>query len=183
MQNLNAVTAHRNFHDSIGVYAIETPWGKRRMRIGLLAVFLSCVLSVPPGAFGQAGANPRNQPSTDNCWQAGAVELSAAQTKARLRHVNPISPPLLYRGMRFTNAVLSFKLGTDIDGNVICIRMISGHPIIIGAAIESIKTWKFRPPKVKGQLQAIFGTLVVSVSGTEHGLKTKVLNAEPQKDR
>ena len=81
--------------------------------------------------------------------------------------------------MRVTDAVLSFHLRTDHNGNVDCIRAIWGHPIIVGAAIESIRTWKFRPPKVQGQRRVIFGTLTLMVSGTERGLKTKVLNAEP----
>jgi len=121
--------------------------------------------------------------STDNCWQAGAVRLSAAQTKTRLLHITPISSPSLYSSLRITNAVLSFKVGTGQDGNVTCIRAIGGHPLIIGVAIESIKTWEFRPTTAHGQRQAIVGTLIITVSGTEHGLKATVLNAEPQKAR
>jgi hypothetical protein len=80
-------------------------------------------------------------------------------------------------------AVLSFNVGTDQDGSVICIRTISGYPLIIGVAIESIKKWKFRPAMLRGERQAIEGDLIVAVSGTEHGFKTAVLNAEPQKAR
>jgi hypothetical protein len=95
--------------------------------------------------------NPPNKAFVEGCSQAAAVQLSAAQTKARLRQRSPISSPLLYRSMRITNAVLFFKVVIDPDGNVVCIRVVSGHPLVVGAAIESIKTWKFLPTKVQGQ--------------------------------
>jgi hypothetical protein len=81
--------------------------------------------------------------------------------------------------MRITNAILVFKIRTDEDGNIACIRVISGHPIIVAGAIESLKTWKFHPRKVGGRRQPVFGTLVLRVSCTERGLQSKVLNEEP----
>ena len=102
------------------------------MEIELLAVFVGYILIAPPSVFGQAGANPPEQAPIDNCWEAGAVELSAAQTKARLRHMTPLSSPMLPHLMRITNAVLS---------------------------------------------------VILRVSATKHGLKTKLLNAPPQKVR
>jgi hypothetical protein len=78
-----------------------------------------------------------------------------------------------------TDAVLTFKVETDVDGNVACIQALSGHPIFIGAAIDSIKTWKFRPLKVQGQRSALIGVLILSVSIAESGIKVRVLKATP----
>jgi hypothetical protein len=103
--------------------------------------------------------------------------------KALLRHTDPILSPLLWNSMwnsmRITNAVLVFKVSTDQDGNVVCIRAISGHPIIIGAAIQSIKTWKFQPTTVGRRRQPTVGTLILAVSATGRGIETKVLREEP----
>jgi hypothetical protein len=74
------------------------------------------ILFLPNSVFGQID-NPQNHISADSCWQAGAVQLSAAQMKARLRHARPISSSLLWSSMRITNAVLVFKIGTDEGGN------------------------------------------------------------------
>jgi hypothetical protein len=149
------------------------------VRIGLPAT-LTISLCFP--VFGQVEVTKPTPTSTNNCGQDGIAPMSPSQTKARLRHMSPISSPLLYRSMRITDAVLSFNVGTDLDGNVVCVQAISGHPILIGAAIESLKTWKFRPPKVHHQHRTLMGTLILRVSGTEHGLKTLVLSAEPQKN-
>lgn len=146
-----------------------------------MVVAISVLIVATPPGLGQAGVNLPDRSSEDHCWREGAVRQSAAQMKGRLRHMNSIASPLLYRTMRITDAVLSFELRADQGGNVDCIRAISGHPIIVGAAIESIRTWKFRPSKVRGQSRAIFGTLVLVVSGTERRLKTAVLKAEPRK--
>jgi hypothetical protein len=80
------------------------------------------------------------------------------------------------------DTILSFNVGTDKDGSVICIRAISGPPLIIPGAIESIRKWRFRPAMVHGQKQAIVGNLIVRVSGTESGFKTEVLAADPRHD-
>jgi hypothetical protein len=112
------------------------------------------------------------------CWDA-PVHLSPAQTKSRLRQTAPILSPLLYSAMRITNATLRFSVAIDSDGNVICIRAISGHPLIIGVAIDSIQKWKFRPTTIKGHRQPVVATLALSVSGSKNGLKARILTVEP----
>ncbi len=143
---------------------------------------LIAILILPASVFGQMQKSP-NQTSADDCSQPSAVQLSAAQMKALLRHTDPISSPLLWNStwnsMRITNAVLVFKVSTDQDGNVVCVRAISGHPIIIGAAIQSIKTWKFQPTTVGRRRQPTVGTLILAVSATGRGIETKVLREEP----
>jgi hypothetical protein len=136
------------------------------------------MLFLPNSVFGQV-ENPQNHTSADCCWQAGAVQLSAAQMKARLRHALPISSPLLWSSMRITNAVLVFKIGTDEGGNMTCIRAISGHPIIMAAAIQSIRKWKFRPTTIGRQRQPIVGTLILSVSAAKRGIEAIVLKEVP----
>ena len=146
------------------------------MRTILPAAFLLPVMIGQSGSV-QEQVNPSDG-VTGGCWQA-AVHLSVVQTKARLRHTTPVSSPLLYSSLRITNAILSFRVATDQDGNVVCIQAVSGHPLIIGVAIEAIHKWKFRAALVNGQRQSMIGTLVLAVAGTEHGLKTRVLSAEP----
>jgi len=134
--------------------------------------------------MGQTGVGPPKVPADapiDSCLQAGVVRLSAAQTKARLRHVTPVSPPGLYSYLRI-NTILSFNIGCDKLGNVICISTISGHPLVIPGAIQSVQKWKFRPTTLHGRRQGFVGNLIIKVSGTENGFKTEVLAAESPKD-
>src|ERR1700719_690451 len=118
---------------------------------------ITLFMLLPHSGFGQI-ENP------DTCWQDGAVQLSAAQMKASLHHTTPMKSPLLWNSMRITNAILVFKIRADQDGNIACLRAISGHPIILAGAIESLKNWKLRTNKVDGQRRPIYGTLVLRVS-------------------
>lgn len=81
--------------------------------------------------------------------------------------------------MRIENAVVVFKIRTDEDGNIGCLRVVSGHPIIIAAALESVKTWKFHPKKVDGQRHPIYGTLVLRISCCKRGMESKILDDTP----
>ena len=118
------------------------------------------------------------------CSLAVAVQLTAAQTKAQLRHTTPIQSPALYSAMRITNAALVFSVGADAGGNMECIHVMSGHPLIIAAAMESVKNWKLRPIEVNGRRRPIVGTLVLRISCcADQGLKAEVLDKKPLQRR
>ena len=142
---------------------------------GAFLAFALVSLIMPHRGFGQA-QQPQDRTSADNCWQPGAVQLSAAQTKARLLRAEPMSPPGLSIGARI-NAVLVFKIGADKDGNVTCIRAVSGHPLLVPGPMESIRSWKLRP-EIGRKRRPIAGTLILSVSWTDRGFETKVLDEE-----
>lgn len=137
------------------------------------AVVLIIVLRLPCSSFGEA------ERTTDTCWQAGVVELTAAQTKAQLRYAAPINGPALWRQMRIENAILVFKIRTDENGSVDCVRVISGHPIMFAAVIDSLRNWKFQPKYVDRRRRRIYGTLIVSTSCCTRGMEAKVLDREP----
>jgi hypothetical protein len=142
----------------------------------LMAALPMVALTFSYCGFGQT------EDKSETCWQDGVVELTAAQTKAQLRYIAPISGPALWRQMRIGNAVLVFKIRTNENGDVECVRAILGHPILIGSVIGSLKDWKFRPKKVNGRRVPVYGTLVVQTSCCtpgKRGLEAKVLKDEP----
>ena len=51
--------------------------------------------------------------------------------------------------------------GTVVDpqGNVVCVQRVSGHPLIIGVAIDSVRRWKFEPYASKGVKKGFCGNL------------------------
>ena len=148
------------------------PGWKVQMRKDWAAVPIF-VLSFPYWSFGQA------ESTTDTCWQAGVIQLTAAQTKAQLQYAAPINAPALWLQMRIENAVLVFKIRTGENGDLVCARAISGHPMMIPTVIESLKDWKFRPKRIGGRRRPVYGTLVVQISCCNPGLKSKVLDEEP----
>jgi hypothetical protein len=36
-------------------------------------------------------------------------------------------------------------ISVDPQGNVACVQTVSGHPLIIGVAIDSVRQWKVEP--------------------------------------
>lgn len=47
----------------------------------------------------------------------------------------------------------------DEKGQVACARLISGHPLLAGSAIDAARSWIFRPRKQKGQSVSFYGHL------------------------
>jgi TonB family protein len=50
------------------------------------------------------------------------------------------------------------------DGNVECIKVLSGHPLLTGSAIEAAKKWKFKPMKENEKARAFYGMLIFHFS-------------------
>ena len=66
-----------------------------------------------------------------------------------IRRVQPTYPPLArsarIQGPVILEAVIS-KAGT-IDN----LRVVSGHPMLVGAAIEAVSQWRYRPYILNGE--------------------------------
>src|SRR6266851_6902232 len=69
----------------------------------------------------------------------------------------------LRNGIDAKGAVLVEVLVNEI-GEVVCVRAMSGHPIIRTAALEAAKKWKFKPLVVDGQPKYYSGFVYVYVS-------------------
>jgi len=92
------------------------------------------------------------------CCPPGDVRLSAAQMKARLRHTVPVRPPALGKDVR-VRCIVVFVVGIDVHGSVVCVRLVSGHPLLVAAAVDSVKQWKFQ-----AGAQPTCGKLVLALS-------------------
>ena len=93
--------------------------------------------------------------------------------KARLRHTVAVQAPALGKDARITGVVV-FVVGIDAHGDVSCIRLVSGHPLLVAPAIDSVKRWKFQ-----GGVQTTCGKLVVALSTLKPDMGLKVLETEP----
>lgn len=93
--------------------------------------------------------------------------------KVRLRHTVPVQPPGLGKDVRIKGIVV-FVVGMDARGDVSCIRLVSGHPLLVAAAIDSVKQWKFQ-----AEVQPTCGKLVLALSTLKPDLRLKVLETEP----
>jgi len=140
---------------------------------GVCSAVALALLIQPRGGFGQGAAA--------GCQPAGAVPLSPAEMKARLRYQPPAPPlPPLVDTFGIGPTLATVRVGTNQAGDVTCVQAVRGHPLLLGQALELVKTWKFYPTSVAGQPQPTAGTLVLMVSAPRnHAIEAQVLDEEP----
>ncbi len=73
-------------------------------------------------------------------------QVLAAQIVNR---VNPVYPPLA-RQTR-TEGVVRLHGVISRDGRIVELRVVSGHPLLVRAALEAVQQWTYRPTFLNGQ--------------------------------
>lgn len=99
---------------------------------------------------------------------ANDVVSAPEETMRRLliHRVKPIPPGDLRIG---TESVVMLKATIDKSGNVEKLQMMSGHPMLVPAAVEAVKHWKYRPYEVNGIPRVVETTIRVEFSKASEG--------------
>lgn len=108
------------------------------------------------------------------CCERVSERLSQRQMKALVKKTAPIQAPCCADMLRINGTVV-VAITVDPTGNVVCVQMVSGHPLIIGAAIDSVRHWKFRPFAMKGVAKAFCGEVAVRFRANEYGVRYKMV--------
>lgn len=66
-----------------------------------------------------------------------------------IRRVEPLYPPLA-RSARIQGAVVLFAM-ISTTGTIENLRVISGHPLLVAAALDAVKQWRYRPYILNGE--------------------------------
>ncbi len=74
--------------------------------------------------------------------------VSIIKSPVLLKRVNPAYPALAIRARVEGTVILESE--TDIYGKVIKISIISGHPLLNGAAYDAVKKWIYEPYLING---------------------------------
>ncbi len=138
--------------------------------MGLIRRFLSLsaavlVLSIP--ARLQTVNNPRIAHSGPSCATDKPVYVGRDHkplwfdTKSLVRNAThcaaPLKPAMLDRSRLDGYVVIDVLV--DDNGKVSCARVVSGHPLLFGSAIEAVKDWTFRPKRQHGRDVWFYGRL------------------------
>ena len=67
----------------------------------------------------------------------------------RLRDVPPIYPDLARQAA--VQGAVRLNIVIDKQGRVANISVISGHPLLIPAALDAVKQWEYQPTLLNGQ--------------------------------
>jgi outer membrane biosynthesis protein TonB len=96
--------------------------------------------------------------------------------KALLLKTERINPPGTVDRLRLKGTVV-MELAVDDKGEVNCAQIISGHPLIVGAAIDSVRRWRFRPYVMRELRKGFCGKIAINYQASGHGIRYKVIEA------
>jgi len=77
------------------------------------------------------------QKQVPNCCESESEKLSQSKVKALVKQTEPIHAPCCVNMLHISGTV-ALAISVDPKGHVACVQMVSGHPLIIGVAIDSV---------------------------------------------
>ena len=108
--------------------------------------------------------------SIPNCCTSSAEKLSPKQVNTLLDKTEPIQGLCLGHNLHIKGTII-LAIVVDANGEVTCVTVVSGHPLIIGTAIDSVRRWKFRPYTVNGLKKSFCGKVALRYEATEYTVK------------
>ena len=110
------------------------------------------------GVIGGSGsAPPPPKPTQSRIKQGGAVTAASLLNK-----VQPVYPPLA-RQTRISGTVRLHAIISK-DGSVQQLEVMSGHPLLVQAALDAVRQWKYRPTTLNGEPVEVDTTIDVIFS-------------------
>jgi len=106
---------------------------------------------------GVGGAPPPPKPTQTRIRQGGAV-----QNAMLINRVQPQYPPLA-RQTRISGTVRLHAIISK-DGSVQQLEVLSGHPLLVQAALDAVRQWKYRPTLLNGEPVEVDTTIDVIFS-------------------
>jgi protein TonB len=128
---------------------------------GVLGGILSANANIPPAL----APPPPPPPPSKAVAPAEPVHVGGLVREPRaIKMVPPVYPPLASRAHVSGTVILEATL--TIDGTVGEIHIISGHPLLIQAAMDCVKQWKYEPTLLNGVPVSVILTAKVTFSQT-----------------
>ena len=116
----------------------------------------------PPGIFGSTGPAmpvdtplpPKPRPAPHRIHSGGEVEQALLVHRVEPRY------PTLARQIRLEGTVrLHAVIG--VDGSVRELEIESGHPLLVNAALDAVRQWRYRPTRLNGEPVEVDTTITV----------------------
>jgi hypothetical protein len=114
--------------------------------------------------------------SIPNCCTSSAEKLSPKQVNTLLDKTEPIQGLCLGHNLHIKGTII-LAIVVDANGEVTCVTVVSGHPLIIGTAIDSVRRWKFRPYAENGVKKSFCGKVALRYEATDCATKYEVIQA------
>ena len=92
----------------------------------------------------------------------GPVRVSSMERANVLHQVAPVYPPLA-KSARVQGVVI-LEATISRTGDIADLRVISGHPLLVQAAIDAVQQWKYKPTFLSGEPVDVVTTITVNFS-------------------
>src|SRR6185312_8895851 len=99
----------------------------------------------PPAAAPPAAAPPAASTPTESKPKSGGQIQQAVLIYRKDAEYPKIAKQTGAKGTVTLNATIGK------DGNVKAVKVVSGHPMLVAAASEAVKQWRYRPTLLNGQ--------------------------------
>jgi len=110
------------------------------------------------GVIGGAGGGPPPpRPTQSRIKQGGAVTAASL-----INRVQPVYPPLA-RQTRVSGTVRLHAIISK-DGTVQQLEVLQGHPLLVQAALDAVRQWRYRPTLLNGEPVEVDTTIDVIFS-------------------
>src|SRR5204863_20171 len=88
------------------------------------------------------------------------IRVSAGVAESNLlQKVDPVYPPMAKIANISVDVALQVIIGKD--GTVLNVRALNGHPILIQAAMDAVRQWKYRPYLLNEEPVEVETTVIV----------------------
>lgn len=88
------------------------------------------------------------------------IRISAGVTRGLLiKRVEPVYPPLAKAARVQGDVILSAII--DANGQITNLQLVSGHPMLVPAAISAVRQWRYKPYLLNGQPVEVETTITV----------------------
>jgi Gram-negative bacterial TonB protein C-terminal len=109
-----------------------------------------------------------------------SIVLSTRELDEMATHrVMPAPPRLALMAARIEGSVC-MKILIGESGEVKCIAVVHGHPLLITHLPEAVKQWRFRPYRISGRPIAVLGFLDFRFSTSDPGYWSLDYNYHPR---
>jgi hypothetical protein len=125
-------------------------------------------------AEGQPKIVPGEGWGVSHCCEPEPEKLSRSKVKALVKQTDPIHAPCC-ADMLHISGTIALAISVDPQGNAVCVQTVSGNPLIIGVAIDSVRQWKFEPYICQGVKKPFCGQVELRFQANEYGVKYKII--------
>jgi periplasmic protein TonB len=87
------------------------------------------------------------------------IRVASLEQSKLVYKVNPVYPPLAARAHVQGNVILEAVV--DEEGNVSTLKVLGGHPLLVDAALQAVRQWKYSPTVLNGEPVPIIATVTV----------------------